>query len=786
LKSGENVLDYFPEASQYNKYYKASIRAQNGAQYQRILHKLTKSVGREQIERTGLSFADPAELQKLESAGFLPSGYTKMHQSILDRWSAEAASTAERIWGNIGKANLNEAEQRLSFVNQMTEYYTKGAGKATNFVGRMGSASRAADTLDAMAGALQDARFKGADAIQREFFEIGKTLGAPPTYSLDLQNGVGRYLGSVSNTFAWHGTGLGQKVTDIVETPGVWSKMPWGRSYVMDNIIPHVRGFKSTPQMLRSLNWAVQKEKIFNWLDKNPFVEKTLGSDRKKWLLDYFGNAQALSSPDALGGAMAHHFYLTTLGANLSSTATNMLQTWTVTMNAPGIGPAGMYRGLMGWGGEEGLLVKMERYAKQVLGGVKHEEAFRQAFPEFVKDAGDASQIVETMLASDIEKEGIAKFMPEGAFGKIKSVLMAPFSTSEAGNRLLSYYAGRNSHLFHNAARWAGASAGERAALLAEAGEVGQSLNWISNFPGGPLGVPKALMNMNPIWRQFAHFPIRFMGFLQGSARLGADPNKLDWGTMGRALAGSTTAYLAARDLLGVDISRGLLTGALPVPTYAQSPFYPFPFVPPIAQIGGTVAMDLLQGKTQGLGDAMSMLVPGGISLKRAYQTLSPRFADYENPTPEGRVPLYDRNRSLVGTLSPMELVLRSMGLRPTSLSAEAGAAKWILSQRDRLRQYRRDYTQALADNETRKAERIAAEFQKAYPELGPLQVKKTDIKAIQNRREIARLTRIERGIPTAYRPIFSQVIGEAGLGRMIEDLQGGTMPGLENYLPQQ
>jgi len=265
---------------------------------------------------------------------------------------------------------------------------------------------------------------------------------------------------------------------------------------------------------------------------------------------------------------------------------------------------------------------------------------------------------------------------------------------------------------------------------------------------------------------------LRMMGMLQGSVRLGMNPNKLDWGTMGRALAGSTTAYITARNLLNTDISGGLLTGALPLPQYEKAPFYPWPFVPPVAQIAGVGVKALMEGSTQALGDVGALLVPGGIAARRAYKSLAPRYADYQNPTPGGRIPLYNNDKSLMGTLSPMELTLRAMGLRPKSISAEQGAAKWILSQRDRIRAFRRDYTQAMFENDAAKAEKVNKEFQRVYPEFGPLKIKKSDITALENRRQISRLHRIERGISKDYRPLFSSVIGEAGLARMTEDIQ--------------
>ncbi len=785
LQFGEDVEDYFPHQGDYDRYYKRSLRGTTGVQYRNWLHKeIAGKVGREEIQRVGGMFPDLDELRSLEDAGTIKQGFTNMVQSILNRRSAESGNVARGIWNEIRGLGLDDAIQRSEFVRRMSDYYTTGAGKGLNFVGRLGSKKRAIDTLDAMAGALQDAAFKRGDAIQNEFMEIGKTLASPARYSLNLWEATGRYINSVANAYAWHGTGLGQNIMQLVAKPNVFAEAPHLESYVMDDLLPHIQGLKSYPQMIQSLNFSVRKEKIFNWLSVHPLVEQTIGSERKKWLLDFFGKRRSLSSGDALGSSISHYFYLSSLGLNLSSSAKNSLQTLITTMNIPGIGPQGIWRGLRGFGDQEGLIVKIGRYLEN-LPKIGHESSFNKAFPEFVKDAGQASKIVEAMLAGDVAREGYTRIVQPGHVEAVKKVLLGPFTTTEVGNRLLAFYAGRNSHLFHNAAKYAAASAEGKEALLKEAGVVGQTLNMMANFTGGPLGLPKALINMNPVWRQFAHFPLRFAGMIQGSLRMGADPNKIDWGTMGRALAGSTATYIAARNMLGVDLSSGLLTGALPLPQYEKSPFYPWPVVPPAAQLIGTGVMALAKGDVEGLAESAGLLLPGGIAVKRAYQTLSPHYADYTNPTPDGRIPLYSRNKSLIGTLTPMELTLRSIGLRPTNISAEVGAAKWLLSQRDRIRQYRRNYTEALAQNDMGKAEKVNAEFQRVYPELGPLQIKKTDLRALENRKQISRLTRIEKGFPTAYRPLFSQVIAEAGLGVMVEDIEAGG-GGLQDFLPVQ
>ncbi len=785
LKYGDDVVDYFPHHGNFNRYYQQSLRGTTGVRYRNWLHKeVATKVGGEQVARTGGMFARLDELQSLEQTGAIKPGFTKMVQSILDRRTLEAGQKVQGIWDNVARLGLGETQERVQFAHRVREYYTKGGGKHLDFIRRLGNPRMADDTLDAMAGALQEAKFKGTGAVQKEIFEIGKVLAEPAQYTLNTWEATGRYVNSVATSYAWHGTGLGDKIMKITQKKGIYKNAPFLEPYLMDNIIPHVRGLKSYQELGRSLSFSVQKEKIYNWLNNTPIAEQVLGKKTKDWLTGYFANTAGSLSAEGVGAKVAHSFYLSTLGANISPASKNLLQNYLTTMNTPGIGPQGMYRGLMGAVGQEGATTKMGRYLKDITSGVSTKNAFRKAFPEYVDDMGDASQIVESLLAGDVAKEGLGKMMGvKGRWDQIKSAMLMPFSTSEGFNRIVGYYAGRNSHLFHNAGKLAGASAEVRKSLLAEAGQVGQSLTMTTHFTGGPLGIPKALTSLWAPWRQFMHFPMRFASFLHGSMRMGADANKLDWGTIGRTMAGSTAAYVAARNLAGVDLSSGLMAGALPVPTYEKSPFYPFPLVPPIFSVAGEGVKALLTGAPERLGSTASMLIPGGIAGRKVYRTLSPRFADYKNRTPDGRIPVYNDKHALIGSYTPMQLTLRALGLKPSDMAAEQGAAKWLLSQRERLRAYRRDWLQALTENDNRKADQVNRAFQKAYPELGPLQVKKSDIRAIENRRQISRVHRIEKGIPSAYRPIFSQLLGEASLGRVTEDIEAGGYNTLQSYL---
>ena len=776
IQLGEEVSHYFPHQGQYNKYYQASLRGATGVEYRKYLSaEYGKRLGKQNIQRLGGMFIDRDSLLLLEESGAVKKGFV---QSVVDptlrRWSDDASSTASKIWGGVSKSGLNAAEQRVEFVSQMTEHYTKGAGKKLNFVGRMGDTKRARDTLDAMAGALQDAQLQGGDALRREFGEIGATLGAPASYGLDVWKTTERYVNSVAADYAYHATGLGKQMQGVLQTPGIFKNAPHLESYVVDGLLPHVMGYNTYPQMQRILSDATRKMKLVDWVGKHPMVRETLGGNHTDALLDWVKKPGSLSG-QSLGGQVANWFHLSTLGMNLSATSANSMQTFLTTIN--NVGPGGIWRGLNGFGNEAGLLSRANKYMGMVAGRTKTNKAFNSAFPEFVEEMGEWSKTTERLLSGDIAKSGYEQlFKAKGVWDKVKGGMMAPFSTTEAGNQLLSFYSGRNQHLFKNATRMAEAGMGR------EASKVGGSLALLTQFAGGPLGIPKSIMNMNPMWRQYMHFPMRYLGYLHGSLRMGTDPSKMDWGVIGRSLAGSTAAYIAARNLAGVDLSRGLMVGAMPIPQSERAVFSPWPMVPPAVSVIGEAAKSLLTGDARGLGYTAAMAVPGGVAMRRAYKSLSPRYADYKAPNPDGTIPLYNADQSLVGSLTPMQLSLRAIGLKSSGVSAEAAAAKWMLSQRDRIREYRRKYTQAIFDNEPVEAEKINAAFQGAYPELGPINLKKSDIRSIRDRRQMSRIQRISKGMSRSYRPIFDQVLADASLGQIT---QGINIPGIEEMYGQ-
>jgi len=218
--------------------------------------------------------------------------------------------------------------------------------------------------------------------------------------------------------------------------------------------------------------------------------------------------------------------------------------------------------------------------------------------------------------------------------------------------------------------------------------------------------------------------------------------------------------------------------GALPLPEYEDSPFFPLPIVPPVLGLAGEGARALVSQDTRHLGRAASLLVPGGVAARRAYRTLSPKYAKYDQRTPDGRIPVFGKNQALVGNYTPMQLFMRAAGVRPTEVGTEQDMTRYLLRHRDEIREARRQYIEATVQGNPEEAQRIQDTFKRLYPSLGPITVKKSDLQAAEDRRMLTRLQRLLRTLPKEYRPMFQQLVNTAMAGQM-GNMFGASEPGI-------
>lgn len=601
-------------------------------------------------------------------------------------------------------------------------------------------------------------------------------------YSLAFGQVVRNYSNSLARPYVWSVEKIGKGFGKLPEklTLGTAFEVETNRLPILSQKIlrtdymPMLQGQLTDQQANAAFRWANLKLKALEWLDAKGPTGKPIGlaghipTKWRKRIGDMLVNERGGLSYLNAQGKVAGYFYLSTLGFNPGSAIQNSFQTFITTL--PMIG------GKAYWRGKTEVIKRMTRskdgYLALRMQKVTPQDALERVFPEFSKTALAPEPLSQAIMRDALEEmwQG-AKSAPmpglvpgsKNWWTAVKKAAMFMFTGTEKFNRLESFYGGR-AKLLQDVGMW-----GKKIspAIAKEASDYGAAVVRATQFPAGPAQMPRLLMKIPAPWRQFLYFPIRYAGFLAESTLYGtAATNKRNWGTLARTMGVSAGIHRILSEAAGVDVSRSLMLGALPLPEYEQAPFYPIPIVPPLAGLAGAGAMAVF-GKREPLLRALPVLVPGGVMARRAYAKLHPRFARYKERTPDGKIPVYGKNQALVGHYTPMQLFMQSIGLRPTDVTAEQGMTRYLLKHRDTIRTMRRDYVEALVTGNPEEAQRIQDAFQRMYPSLGGIRLKKSDMRAAQDRRMFTRLQRLVRTLPTEYRPQFGQLINTAAAGYM-------------------
>jgi len=779
------------------------------------------------------SIIDPDALLAAERGGWLPAGAAKAVRADYARASAEATQQVAKIWERAITKGGNKEQVVKKFIDDTITWF-KGSGKTTSLGARLSSgitpetAKATADKLRIankklmgdMLGEMGNQLYKAGNpvALQNELEAIGRVIGSPARYDTHLLKAAQRYTHNISQAVPWYhknvalrsGEGLDDFVREVVLDPPAWAEKPpaFLKNLMEETLIPQLKGYKTWQQGQRSLTIFETNRKSYDFVTKNPMMKGIApeGSALGDWLRATFGGGPKSLTAEGVEHGISSWIYTSALGANVSPISKNSLQTLATVINMPGMGPSSIVRGIKElnprlWGGMAHMWddaagkmvkVKVDGVLPNWIKGIKEAKHpitgeivsnMQANFPEFVAHFGEGEGMVAAIEAGDMGMDMMgASSLAKSGLKKMQEKLLYGFEKSEMFNRLLGFYAGQQQHLHHlKGSIGKGMSAAKK---IEQANTVGANVVHAGHFTGGPLGTPSATLNWSAPLRQFTHFPLRMVDFLGASTRWGLDPSKLNFGTIGRTAATAGITYEVGKNLLGVDLSQAIGSGTIPAPAYEGAPFYPFPLVSPLVSAVGSAAAALYEGDMEKLGATAALAVPGGLAGRRLYKTLAPKYADYQNRTPDGRIPVYNDDHALIGTYTPMQMVMRAMGIKVMNQSEEQGAMKWLLSQRDKLREYRREYLQALFKNDYSRAEAIQKEYQEQYPELGPLQVKKTDITALKNRRNVSRINRVLKGFPKEARPVFQQVLGDAALRTMYQDVE--TNPAsFDIYFPQ-
>lgn len=736
---GQILEDYFPHSTAPNEWRRAVLR--NARMEEKIDWR--KPLSGNLLRRPGRNIPDPKQLLAMEARGEVRAGVT---QELLARVDADVAAFREKLSNALAgvkdRDGIDKVLSGLIEPSDMSKTYLDAAGERLYSAATRVSGESVDDALDWAAGMIR----------------------YPGTYTLDFDAAWTNYVGKMAPTWAFHvertadgAKTLGQKVESLLTEFGATGQLKEAGAdfYLERQLLPMMTGTRTAKQFSRAQNWAEWRLRRAKFL-KTPIAQKLVPKDARQWMIRNLEDLHALDL-EVVGHGINEYLYLSTMGANIGPPTKNVWQNFLTFTNVPGMGIGAWAKG-MGETFSRGMAYLSDAPA---LGAQK---AFEKHFKDFIEMMGPRSGIIERMFGTPAHV-GMPATGVRGTVQKAKDVMMAPFQFSELWvNRMPAFYGARSRML-----QWK--------YPIEVANRAAGNIVDVSHFTGGPTGMPAGIMDMWSPLRQFMQFPLRLVDFTMASTRMGADPSKLDFGTISRMVAASAGAYTVGKDLLGADVSQGLLAGALPLPQYENSPFYPAPLVPPLIQMAGNVVKGVAQGNAQPIQDTAALLLPGGLAAKRLLKTLGPKRADYGNRTADGRVPVYNDQGGLIGAYSPLQLGLRALGVMPADVAAERGAATWLVKQRDQIRGYRQKWLDAQMANDPVQADRVQAEFQKRYPELGRLEFRKTDINAIQQRRETARIQRIIRGFPKAYKPLFENIVTEAQLGAFTQNVPGQLLP---------
>ena len=785
------------ELLQYNRMGEAL--AEGGKTFDRQAREgLTKMAGRSMFARVGTMGPDWDEIK---AAGLkVNPEFEVWFKAQRDRLTRSLAEQVQTLVEHIQSKNYGRSAAATAI-----EEWLQGTGEWTDRVGPKApkgyyelDVNRASDAAARAAQARTPANW---DALTNELLETATALGSYRTYMMNPVAAWTSYTYSMSRPHVWHAQGLvkdimggsnvslGQAMLD--ETAKLTQE---GRAF-MQEYIPIIQGRTNEAQTKSVLKWTNTRMDAVAWLKNPDSGSKYLPESWNKWLVDKLTAERGPFTYLNASNGLAGYFYYSTIAGNPASVFKNYLQSVLTTL--PLLGPEATGKGIAI------ALQKTQKYYDLRFGAQKLEvgAAMKAAFPEFssVPHLGGQYTLSQTIISGELENawQVAARSIPEGlssyvgqaknpTLEAIKKLAMATFTQSELWNR----------HVAFEGALWRGTTEAaarglSQTAAVEEAVPLAAQVVRMSQFAAGPGQMPHGLLNWAAPWRQFMYFPLRYLGFLWESTRQGIGPltaagtpkwttmgGARQWGTIGRSLAASEAARVAGSSLLGLDLSGGLMSGALPAPGIPGTPLYPAPIVPPIFSIPALLVQAAQTQTMEPLEQAAALMTPMGIPLYRAYKSgalpglgipLGGKYADWGKRDEQGRVPVYDATGKLITHRTPTQMFMKAAGLQSDDVVQEREMVGYLLRHRDRIRDIRRQYVDAVYDNDPQQADRVQAYFKQEYPDLGEMQVKQSDLTAADRRRQMSRLQRLLETFPKEYRQEFQNVVGTA----MSADMMG-------------
>ena len=608
--------------------------------------------------------------------------------------------------------------------------------------------------------------YKGAELVTRWEGDPGVI----PVYSMRAGDVTQRYVQGMARVYSFTAKGHGRK---FYETAKAMAKNGdnMRAEYLKGSWLPQLAGRQGYWEGIQAASDAQKALARAKELKEGKGLWKLVPGKWEDprtpagWLYKQFTNPKSMGSL-RVGQALSELGYAGALAGSPGAVAQNAMQPVQTLLTI--LGPEAFAKGA------EAYAKGLPKYVALRAKGWSQAKATRATWKAYGR-----SGLSETGFAQEV-RSGVSRAGPEGGEGALRRVYrkvidvgMAPFSEVENMNRIMSFEGGM----------WAAAKRGGfgsvKSALRAgdeTADEVTRygtrmvnELNWPSGAHNRPLALLKGPLS-GKLMSMFATFPISFANLLTMTARrMGREQGNYRK-ILGRMMLTGGLTYEAAI-AAGEDPSKWMTQGAVPMPRMEGSAFYPFPLVPPVLGAAGNVAMDLMAGKLDKTRYSLPMMVPGGVAAAKASmlfgsdrmaRLLGRQYVDYEAPAPDGRYAVMTEDGKLVGYETMWGLLQKASGVPfpGGGLQDESEFVAMLVKNRDRIREARREYTDAIMGNRMDDARKVGDQYKRAFGM--ELTLKKSDLDAIEKRRMLSRLESVMQTMPKELRAEYAGAVQSA------------------------
>jgi len=491
---------------------------------------------------------------------------------------------------------------------------------------------------------------------------------------------------------------------------------------------------------------------------------------------------------------VARWLYTSHLGLNPASVAVNLLQPFVLAGNAGGYGnliPAyvdalgeqfSYWKDRIGRYGlrplendiQEALIMKhfsMAGATKDIARGLK--EGVTRGVDVIRINPQSAMGLVDAIGSGGIEAGR------RSTLDKVQDFMMLGFQQSEWLNRNVTAHMVKRSYLKDGLNPFSPQLLGK---FLTDSSEAVNRFQFAADKFGSPTLFHSSNLFGDPVIRQFLAFPMKSLTAAVWDLPRMHESSYLK-GLMSTTLRGvgvSAIAYELGRNAFGIDLSKGLYyDAATGLATgnnalFEKSEGNPYP-LPPAIDIGVGLVRGVALGDRAMLQTSIARTIPGGIHLSKMLGVapelpgdglLQKTYADYSAALPDGRVPLYKADGTLIDYRTPGQLVMRAVGVDLGNFNAGSELDNYLVKQREEILKYKQKYIQHVVDGNTREAQAVSQEFSKRFKDPTtkkgiPLTVTRAQLDGYVKQRVTPRPERILDRLPPELRSMYSPLAQE-------------------------